>query len=183
MYCPSFRYEECYSEHGGSHCGGGGTKSSLRGHATGRLLLWQVPESPAPVSRSCGHHPAQEHVYCASGHSAGKHVTNVIGKANIGSLFVLSLIAVFPVSSSRASLNLSFLKRICMIFEQWRHCCIDIILIFCILAAVHGVGARDVGHWNHRPGLFCSGGWRAAVNLHPDSHLLLLTRLLISSWR
>lgn len=130
MCRPSLRYEECYSEHGGPHRGGGGTKSSLRGHATGRLLLRQVPESPAPVSRGRGHHPAQEHVHCASGHSAGKHLADVIGKASIGSLLVLPLIAVFLVPSSRASLILSFLKGIYMIFEQWQCFCVDFLSYF-----------------------------------------------------
>lgn len=87
MCCPVFRYAECHSEHGGSHCGGGGTKSSLRGHATGGLLLWQVPESPAPVSWSRRHHPAQEHVYCAPGHSAGNHISCVIKMTWVPGLF------------------------------------------------------------------------------------------------
>lgn len=103
MCRPVLRYEECHSEHGGSHCGGGGTKSSLRGHATGGLLLRQVPESPAPVSWSRGHHPAQEHVYCAPGHSAGNHISYVMEKADMG----------FPVcSSAYRRFSCFFLKAI-----------------------------------------------------------------------
>lgn len=65
------RYQECHPEHGGPYCGGRGAKSSLCNHAAGGLLLWQVPESPAPVSGGCGHHPAKEHVCYAARHSAG----------------------------------------------------------------------------------------------------------------
>lgn len=69
---PPLRYQECHPEHGGSYCGSRGTKSSLCYHATGRVLLWGVPEGSAPVGRSCGHHPAQEHVCYAPGHSTGE---------------------------------------------------------------------------------------------------------------
>lgn len=69
----TLRYQECHPEYGGSYCGGRGTKSSLCHHATRRLFLRRVPESPAPVSRSCGHHPAQEHVCYAPGHSTGNN--------------------------------------------------------------------------------------------------------------
>lgn len=50
-------------------------------------------------------------------------------------------------------------------------------------AAVHGIGARDAGYWDHRPHLLCHGGRWAALHIHSNPDLFLLTGVSISSWR
>lgn len=107
--CP-FRYQECHPEYGGSYCGSRSTKSSLCYHAASGLLLWRVPESSAPVGRSCGHHPAQEHVYYAPGHSAGNNNTQIKVSCCMRFLpFHPQLFSTLIVCSSKM---------------QWCHCCI-----------------------------------------------------------